>query len=373
MSYKLTPRFHYTLSLFSYLKFKSKSSNDIFRGGFNTNTARTGLRLLLSSISEERLNIGVQAFTCHTVFQAIKKSGHSPVFLDINRDFQLCLVDLTKKVDNLDVLIVTHTFGFPEQMARIKELAQNVIIIEDCAHSFLSKCDGLYTGRLADASIFSTGLAKFPAIGTGGICLINDSNKFQFINKEQSKLKPVGLLSEFLILIKTMVLSILMKYPFYGSITYPLGKRLDSKLDLIDKFSFKENLRPMWVNRVLRSNQKEFMTQAKAQKDNANHMVSLLDSSVKIPTVYIGVEPNHYAFPVLIKDRDNLFSELLENNIESGKHFSQSLEWAQEYGYKLGDCPKTELIVKQVITLPIHKGVSSNVIKKMADIVNNYA
>ena len=66
-------------------------------------------------------------------------------------------------------------------------------------------------------------------------------------------------------------------------------------------------------------------------------------------------------------------TELLENNIEPGKHFSKSLVWAQEFGYKPDACVNTEIIIKQVITLPIHKGVNKKVIKRMAEIVNKYA
>ena len=128
-----------TLPVFSYFDIVAKESDNIFKRGINFNTARTGLRLLLSSISNKPLKVGVQAFTCHTVFQAIKKSDHNSVFIDVNNDFQLCLVDLVAKIDDLDVLIITHTFGFPEQVEKIKEIAKNVIIIEDCAHSSYPK------------------------------------------------------------------------------------------------------------------------------------------------------------------------------------------------------------------------------------------
>jgi len=373
MNYKLTPRFYYTLSLLSYFKFGYKESDNIFQRGINFNSARTALRLLLSSISSKDLKVGVQAFTCHTVFQAIKKSGHNAVFIDVNNNFQLCLMDLAKKIDKLDVLIVTHTFGFPEQMERIKEIAKNVIIIEDCAHSFLSKSNKVLTGELADGSIFSTGLAKFPAIGSGGFCLINNINKFPFYNEEYRKLKPQGFLSSAVSFVKTLFLAALMKAPFYGLITYPLGKKLDSKLDFIDKFSFKENLQCSWVKHVFLSNQKNFSTQLAIQKDNSDYLSSLLDSSIKTIAINNGDEPNNYVFAIRVKERDLLFTELLENNIESGKHFSKSLEWALEFGYKPNACINTEIIINQVITLPIHKGVNKKVIKRMSEIVNKYA
>ena len=373
MNYKFTPRFYYTLSLFSYFKLRKNESNNIFDRGINFNNARTGLRLLLSSISNNHIEVAVQAYTCHTVFQAISKSGHTPIFIDVKKDFQMCLVDLKAKISNIDVLIVTHTFGFPEQMERIQEITKDVIIIEDCAHSFLSKSNGTLTGELADASIFSTGLGKFPAIGAGGFCCVNNKYKFPYFDEKYKKLEPSGFLSSSISFVKMLFFSILMKAPFYGLFTHPLGKKLDSKLDFINKFSFKENLRLSWVNRVFFSNHKEFINQLNTQKSNANYLLSQLNSNIKTIRVNIRDEPNHYVFPILIKNRDQLFAELLENNIESGKHFSKSLIWAQGFGYKLGDCPNTEIIIKQILTLPIHQGVSEKSIKKMAEIVNKYA
>ena len=370
MNYKLTPRFNYTLSFSFYFTYGSRV---LIKDRVNLNSARTALRLLLSSISNKPLIVGVQSFTCHTVFQAVKKSGHNSVFIDINNNFQMCLVDLTAKIDALDVLIVTHTFGFPEHMERINEIAKNVIIIEDCAHSFLSKSNKILTGVLTDASIFSTGLAKFPAIGAGGYCLLNNKKKFPYFDEEYGKLMPVEFLPSSISFVKTLIFSILMKAPIYGLITYPLGKKLDSKLDFIDKFSFKENLQMSWIDRAFLSNQKNIINQLNKQKANASYLMSLLSNNIKTISINTGDEPNHYLFPILIKDRDQLFIELLENNIEPGKHFSKSLIWAQEFGYKPGDCLETEKIIKEVITLPIHIGVNKKTIKRMAEIVNKYA
>ena len=75
---------------------------------------------------------------------------------------QMDLEDLKIKVGDIDSLIITHTFGFPEKIDEIKNIVGKKIIIEDCAHSFLSKTNGVNTGNLADAAIFSTGLAKYP-------------------------------------------------------------------------------------------------------------------------------------------------------------------------------------------------------------------
>ena len=374
MNYKLTPRFFYTLPLWSYFKFRSSpSSTDFVNLRINLNSARSGLRLLLSSISNESLKIGLQAFTCHTVFQAVVKAGHLPIFIDVDFNFQMDLEDLKSKVGDIDSLIITHTFGFPEKMDEIKNIIGKKIIIEDCAHSFLSKINGINTGSLADAAIFSTGLAKYPSIGAGGFCLINNKEMFPFFKKEYKKLNKHSFLQGCVGFGKTLLFSILMKSPIYGAITYKLGKKLDSKLDFVDKFSFKESLSAKWVKRVFDANSLNFEKTMSKQKINANYLYSLLKSNIKVVRIPISFEPNFYAFPILIQKREQLFNELLINNIEPGKHFSKSLTWAMDFGYERGNCLNTEVIVKQIITLPIHQGVSKKSIRKMAKIVNKYA
>ncbi len=374
MNYKLTPRFYYTLPLWSYFKFGSSTSSiDFVNVGVNLNSARTGLRLLLSSISNESLKIGVQVYTCHTVFQAIVKAGHTPVFIDVDFNFQMDLEDLKCKAGDIDSLIITHTFGFPEQMDKIKNIIGKKIIIEDAAHSFLSKSNDINIGNWADAAIFSTGLAKFPSIGAGGFCIINKKEMFPFFEEEYKKLNSYGFLPASVSFIKTLLFTILMKSPIYGAITYSLGKKLDSKLDFVDKFSFKESLSAKWVKRVFDANSLNFEKTISKQKINANYLYSLLNCNIKAARKNIDDEPNFYAFPILIKRRDQLFNELLLNNIEPGKHFSKSLSWALDFGYEPGNCVNTEVIVKQVITLPIHQGVSKKSIRKMAKIVNKYA
>ena len=226
---------------------------------------------------------------------------------------------------------------------------------------------------MADAAIFSTGLAKYPSIGAGGFCLINNKKMFPFFKEEYEKLNKHGFLQGCVGFIKTLLLSTLMKSPFYGAITYNLGKKLDSKLDFVDKFSFKESLSAKWVKRVFDANYLNFEKTRSVQKKNANYLYSLLKSNIKVLRVPINFEPNFYAFPILIQKRDQLFNELLINNIEPGKHFSKSITWAMDFGYEPGNCLKTEVIVNQILTLPIHQTVSKKCIRKMAAIVNKYA
>ena len=380
MNNKLVPRFYYTLPIHLYGTFFSWKKDFSSEGFLNLensywlNSSRVGLRLLLNSIGDKPLNIGVQAYTCHTVFQSIEKAGHTPVFLDLSLDFKLDLKDLKEKVDTIDVLLITHTFGFLDAIEEIKTIAAGKIIIEDCAHSFLSNYNGNFAGSLADASIFSTGLGKFPAVGSGGLCLINENKKFPLFEEEYAKVsKPSGI-SSLKVFVKTIVFSFMMKPPFYGLITYKLGKKLDKKMDLGNKFTFDEFKGYSWSKKVFKNNISFYHRIKQRQTKNAKSLNDLIKNErIKIlRDVNEKNVANNYIFPLLVEKRDKLFDVLLENGIEPGKHFHKSLEWASEYGYKEGDCPNSEVIVRNIIAVPIHFGVSKKSLIKIAKIINEH-
>lgn len=361
MSYKLIPRFNYALPFPYYFKlWKKKNTVNIFNKPgsdsrvYHFNQARVGLRVLLNSISKKKLNVGVQAYTCHTVFQAIHNSGNNIVFLDLTDEFKLDLDDLSKKITEVDVLIITHTFGFPDNLDEIKKIAKDKIIVEDCSHSFLSKYKGQYNGTIGDAAILSTGLAKFPPIGAGGFCLVNNPKVFPYFEEEYSKLPNPSSLESVKSFVKAVLSSIVLKPPFFGLFAYDLIKKLDQKLDVGNKFTFAETKGYKWVKGVFDKNMDFFFKELHRQGQNFNLLVS------KIPAKYLNIHisethtPNYYIFPLLLEKRDELYNKMQENNIQTGKHFQKCLDWAKEFGYNKGDCPNTEKITKQIITLPIH-------------------
>ena len=296
------------------------------------------------------------------------RGDFSPRFHFFN-DFKLDVHDLERKHNEIDVLILTHTFGFPENIKLIRKIIGNKILIEDCAHSYLSKYDNIYTGNFGDASIFSFGLAKFPPIGTGGICQINNLNHFPLFDQEYKKLNQKGNISTLLETIKILVYSIMLRPPLYGLITYRIGKKLDSKMDFTAKHNFHEYKGVKWVQMIIKSSS-TFKKMLDIQSDNAKLLKSVLINPEFTVNQNIKAEPNYYCFPILMTNRDFLFNKLIKNGIEPGKHFHNSINWARNFGYKDGECPNTEKIVSKILTVPIHSGVSKKSILKIAKIIN---
>lgn len=366
----MVPRFYYTLSIKYYIGqlFKQLTCYNrpvkINKDYFFYNYGRTALRVLLSSITNYSLRVGVQAYTCHSVFEAIKRAKHTIVFIDITDEFKMDLNDLKAKLNDIDVLIITHTFGFPDRIDEIKQIAFDKVLIEDCSHAYSSKYKGMNTGSHLDAAFFSTGIGKLPPLGSGGFLHLNNQSAFPLLELEDQKLIKTTFFSEILTITKLLLFSILSSKWMYRFLL-KIGKILDSKYDIIKKLDFNESKGHSFSTRFLLDAHDEIKAQLNVNKSN----FLLLNQKINNFHFESYDESNCNFFPLLLENRNFVFDILLKNRIESGKHFSNAIVWAKEYGYRDYDCPNTESIVNKVLTVPIHKGVSFKEISLIAQIL----
>ncbi len=339
-----------------------------------TNFARTGLRVLLTSMNlKEGSKIGVHAYNCHTVFQAINKAGFTPCFIDINDNYSIDTIDLKKKIDNIDALIVFHTFGIPADMDKIKEITLDKPIIEDCAHSLFSVYKNQLTGTIGNAAIFSFGHGKYPSIGKGGFTLIADKKLSRNFADNIKKLKKVSIVVELKNVIINYIWALAYKKFVYSFFTFPIGKRLDKKMDFLDKFTFKETS-GFNSNIALLINKFNYYKRIhRKQLENGRYLAKRLNGlfGCIIEDEIEGCVFNYYLFPLRSKKRDEVVADLSKMGIESGKHFQNSLIWAEEFGYKKGDCPNTEKIVNEIFTVPSNYKLKEKHLEKIVKNLKN--
>ena len=166
INYKLSANDYWTL-ISSFFKKESRPSNleQLFINYeiHFFDKARNGLRFILQNIGIENARVGVQVLTCPTVIEAIYLAKCNPVFIDITSDYIISEIDLKNKLDSIDVLILTHTFGINANASEIKSILKNKILIEDCAHALLTlDNDGHLVGNIGDFSLFSFGFGNVP-------------------------------------------------------------------------------------------------------------------------------------------------------------------------------------------------------------------
>jgi len=103
--------------------------------------------------------------------------GAVPFFCDIRpEDFGPDLNDLAAAETKPKALIVVPMWGYPLEMESVAAYcaANDIALIEDCAHAFGTKVHGKYLGTFGKAASFSTHERKLVSTGEGGFCLSND-------------------------------------------------------------------------------------------------------------------------------------------------------------------------------------------------------
>ena len=113
----------------------------------------------------------------------------SVVFTCLQKDLDIKFLDFDSSLNvifpqdinnNVKAIIVTHVFGIPQNISKIKEFAtlNNLKIIEDCSHAHGAEYKGEKIGKFSDAAFFSLQGDKAISSGEGGIAVTNDKEIF---------------------------------------------------------------------------------------------------------------------------------------------------------------------------------------------------
>lgn len=315
-------------------------------------SARLGIRYALLALElKQGARIGVQPYTCSSVMAAITAAGFRPVFIDINADLTLDCDDLKKKISSLDALIVTHTFGIPAAIRQLKEIAGHLPIIEDCAHAFLSRYETKPLGSFFDMAVFSFGNGKFPALGSGGLLVVNNKTYDQSIEAKIRALKQVSIVDELVFIGRRYVHSVLYSRIGYGLVYGALYQYIAPKNQRIQDGFPKEVMPFKSVQFMTEKKWKTFSDLALKQRQNALRIIS---ANTQLFRGLYNTDSRSNCFAVVFthEDRDHLYTHLLEQGIGAGKHFQYAAMWASAFGYENGTCPHFESIVGKVLTIP---------------------
>jgi perosamine synthetase len=120
--------------------------------------------------------VGVCAFTCLAVVEAVKVCGAVPVYLDI--DEYLCIDPqeiLIQDYGSLKVVILQHTFGNPGRLEQNLAACGKIgaKIVEDCAHSLDCYWNNKKLGKWGEG-----------AVGQGGMLTVNSKALLEKVDRQ---------------------------------------------------------------------------------------------------------------------------------------------------------------------------------------------
>jgi perosamine synthetase len=341
-----------------------------------TNSGRTSLYAILESLDlPAGAKVGVPLFCCSVVFNAICQAGLSPRFLDSNlNDYNLSAEDLRKKRFDLAAVVAVHMFGNPCDMDAILAVADTMPVIEDCAQSIFSTYKGKQTGLLSTASFFSFRCGKYISAGQGSAIFCREPELQRrverTVNSFESWSSPKMLIHSLL----TFVKATLYKRPWYGLIGYPIGMRLDRRLNLTAKDGFAPGKIASTHLALIDARIARFQEKINVQRNHARMLRgAVAPGNFSLPSEGSGCSSNWYQFALGFQNtsqRDVMAGYLLSQGIDTAKYLDSIADEARlKYGYD-GDCPNAELLSKTVLLVPIHYTLRASDIEHIARSIN---
>jgi len=279
------------------------------------------------------------------------QAGGIPVFVDVeektyNIDVSKIEETITEKTK---ALIVVHLYGHPCDMDPIVEICEKhgLFLIEDCAQSHgatykgkKTGTKGKKTGTFGDVACFSFYPTKTMGVGGEGGMIVTNNEEIakkarMFVNSGRGEIKD--------------------RYEVLGynyrmnEIQAAFGRVQLKKLDALNK----------------------------RRREIAAFYAKNLDPKVVTTPVEEPYAKRIYTYYVVrSKNRDRLQKYLENEGIQSAVHYPIPIHLQSVYlknGFKEGDFPVTERIVKEILTIPFFPDLTKEQLKYICETVNSFS
>ena len=237
-------------------------------------------------------------------------------------------------------ILAVHLYGQPAQMTKIMKIAKkyNLSVVEDCAQAHGALVDGKKVGSFGDVGCWSFYPSKnIGAYGDAGAVTTNN----KCLAEEIKILRNYG-----------------SEKKYYNKIV-GYNSRLDEmqagllriKLKYIDEITKEKTEIAKYYSRNIKNNK------------------------IILPEVAQNVKSVWHQYVIYTKEREELISYLLRNEIGTAIHYPipPHLSDAYKYmGYKNGDFPITEQYASHIISLPSYNGMTLEELEYIVHIINQY-
>lgn len=334
----------------------------------------------------------LQAFTCNAAVNPIIWSGLKPVYIDCDESFNLDTEDLKKKITSKSkVLMTQHTFGLPAKMDEILEICQknNLILIEDCAHSLGAEYKGRKVGTFGKAAFFSFGRDKIISSIYGGIAVTNNEVLAKKIRDFREKSNFPSNFWIFQQLLHPLLINFLV-LPLYGFFeigrlillffqkTKVLSKAVSNREKKGKKPSYFPQRLPAALSLLVLNQFKKLEKFISHQREIAH----FYDENLK-----------NFGFALPKQDSDRVYMRysVIIKNCETDKILKKARKlkiflddgWRktpimppdtnqEKMKYILGSCPAAEKVAKNILNLPTHINISNENAQKIVDFLKTY-
>lgn len=308
-----------------------------FAGVTHAVAVNTGTAALHSAVVSTGLRPGAEvilpSFTFVATAEAVIMAGCKPVFADIDpQSYLLAPAQVEKAVtEKTGAILPVDLYGLPVDMKPLREIAteRGLAIIEDAAQAHGATLAGKSAGAFSDVACWSLYASKNIMSGEGGV-VTTDNDKLADI------VRLVRTHGE-----RAKYSSIMLGYNYRMSeIQAAIASvQLDKLGDFLDR-----------------------------RRQNAHQLTKILLEAerLEVPKEPDGGQHSWYLYTVRLKDakeneRDKIVQKIREKGIGAEVYYQNPVHKMPYYRENFGPfaLPETEKAARQVFSLPIHPGVSS--------------
>ena len=280
--------------------------------------------------------------------------GATPVFADINdKTYNLDPAAVEEKITDKTKAVVAVDFtGQAVELNRFQEICKknNLVLIEDAAHSIGTAYNGKMVGSIADMTTFSFHPVKTVTGGEGGAVLTNNEEYY----KQLLLYRAHGITRD-----ESMMVNESHGPWYYEQVSLSTNYRMTdiqaalivSQLDKLDDFSKRRKEIVARYDEAF-SDMPEIVVQEEIpESDTTRHLYILR------------INPNKLKI-----GRKEFFEAMAAENIGCNVHYIP-VYWHpfyQKLGYTKGGCPKAEKLYEEMMSLPLFYSMTD---QDVADVI----
>lgn len=318
-----------------------------------TDMGRSAFKIIIEKFHLQNSEILFPAYICDIFYSIFKQYNIKPIFLDIDLStFHIKPEEIAKKITpQTRAILICHTYGLPFDVGEIKD--RGLLIIEDCAHSFLTD-----TGNLGHASFFSL-YKQFPALRGGMLVCPKDwqidlpKTHFNFRD----------------------FISLLNYFSPFALFFKKFGSKIAPQLPRKEK-----SLEPAGINRVSLNLFSDFFEDtAKSLANRQKSALFLREELGKIGFKIQESKNNVFCYlsalvpENLIDKRNEIVKRLKQHMVFCTRIWHAPIilnqEVQKEYGLNLAEFPNTRQAAKRIINFPLQNYYTEKDVRKIIDAV----
>ncbi|WP_266077831.1 DegT/DnrJ/EryC1/StrS family aminotransferase [Haladaptatus caseinilyticus] len=272
---------------------------------------------------------------------AIRLAGAEPVFADIDSETYTLDPYATEEAvreHEADAILAVHLYGLPAKMDHLQDIAEthDLALIEDAAQAHGAAFDGKPAGSFGDAACFSFYPTKNMTTGEGGMVTTDRRDVAERATSFINHGRTAG--------------------GGYDHVRLGHNFRMTSMAAAIGRVQ---------LSRLPKYNE--------IRRANAAYLTDRLrGSDVITPIEPDGCRHVYHQYTVRTNDRDGLKRHLESKGVGTGVYYPTPIHEQPAYQHVEHDAPVSERAAEEVLSLPVHPGLSGDDVRTIASAITSY-